>query len=192
IIKQNLSTCEQYTTCNECSTIPLCHWCSRENRCTATFECEYENQRTNRINMCAYIEQVIPQTITLNVLNIELQVMFNVPLRSDTNEYMCGFTFKNGEQLYRTNASLSHNIVKCFPPILNNMNQAIYNVVLSIEHVKGNVTFGSYSLIFLNCSNFASCSSCTLYSNLCLWNRETVKCIFQQNDRFLLSNNQSL
>ncbi|CAF3432092.1 unnamed protein product [Rotaria socialis] len=192
IIKQNLSTCEQYTTCNECSTIPRCHWCSRENRCTATFECEYENQRTNRINMCAYIEQVIPQTISLNLLNIELQVKFNVPLRSDTDEYMCRFTFKNGEQLYRTNASLNHNIVKCFPPVLNNINQAIYNVVLSIEHVKRNVTFGSSSLIFLNCSNVKSCSSCALYSNLCLWNRETVKCIFQQNDRFLLSDNQSL
>ncbi|CAF4208027.1 unnamed protein product [Rotaria sp. Silwood2] len=38
IIKQNLSICEQYTTCNDCSNVALCHWCSKENKCTATYE----------------------------------------------------------------------------------------------------------------------------------------------------------
>ncbi|CAF0888901.1 unnamed protein product [Rotaria sordida] len=192
IIKQNLSMCEQYTTCTECSNVALCHWCSKENTCTATYECIYDNPRNNRINMCTHIERVIPQTISLNTLNTELQVVFNIPLRNNTvDEYICRFSFNDREESYHTNAIFNHNTVKCFPPILNNTDRAIYNVILSIDHIKTNATLGYYNLIFLNCSNFHSCSSCTLYSNLCLWNREIVKCIFQQNDRFILSNNQS-
>lgn len=68
---------------------------------------------------------------------------------------------------------------------------AIYNVILSIHNIKTNVSYGHYNLVFVNCSNFLSCSSCTLYPNLCLWNRETVGCIFQQDDKSVLSKNQS-
>ncbi|CAF2855683.1 unnamed protein product [Rotaria sp. Silwood2] len=192
IIKQNLSICEQYTTCNDCSNVALCHWCSKENKCTATYECVHDNPRNDRINMCTHIERVIPQTVSLNTLHTELQVIFNIPLRNNSvDEYMCRFGFNDQEEPYHTKAILNRNIVKCFPPILNNTDRAIYNVILSIDHIKTNVTFGHYNLIFINCSNFHSCSSCTLYSNLCLWNRDIVKCIFQQDDRFISANNQS-
>ncbi|CAF3426598.1 unnamed protein product [Rotaria sp. Silwood1] len=192
IIKQNLSICEQYTTCNQCSNVALCHWYSKENKCTATYERVHDNRRNNRINMCTHIERVIPQTISLNTLNTELQVVFNIPLQNNNvDEYMCRFSVNDQEELYYTNAILNHNIVKCFPPILNNTNRAIYNIILSIDHKRTNVIFGYYNLIFLNCSNFHSCSSCTLYSNLCLWNHRIVKCVFQQDDEFISSNNQS-
>lgn len=70
---------------------------------------------------------------------------------------------------------------------------AISNVILSISHSKTNGTFGHYNLTIINCSNFLSCSSCTSYSNFCLWNRKTVECIFQQADnKVISSNNQSL
>lgn len=32
IIKQNLSICEQYSVCQECSKNSLCHWCAKEHR----------------------------------------------------------------------------------------------------------------------------------------------------------------
>ena len=121
---------------------------------------------------------------------------------------MCRFSLDDREELYHTNAVLNYNTIKCLPPVLNNMNRsrilyclycstveffvAIYNVILSIYHIKTNLTFGYYNLIFLNCSNFLSCSSCTSYSNLCLWNRDTVNCISQQEEKSLLSNHSHL
>jgi hypothetical protein len=38
-------------------------------RCAPTFECINENKRSNMINMCTNIEQVIPQTISLDSSN---------------------------------------------------------------------------------------------------------------------------
>ncbi len=106
--------------------------------------------------------------------------------------------------------------MKCLPPVLDHLNQgkiisskqkktelfafllAVYNIILSIYHLKTNLTFGYYNLLFLNCSNFLSCSSCTQYSDQCLWNLQTVNCISHENKkslfinrkRFLLHSNQ--
>ncbi|CAF1004854.1 unnamed protein product [Adineta steineri] len=192
IIKQNLSTCDQYTTCNECSILTHCHWCSKENRCAASFECIDEKRKMNQFDICTSIEQVIPQEIALDILHTELKIVFNVPLRNNINEYMCQFNVIDREELYYTNAILNYDTMKCLPPILKNMNYGRYNIILSIYQKNTNLTFGYYKLVFLNCSNFLSCSSCTTNSNLCLWNREIVKCISQQEQNNILSNHSHL
>ncbi len=69
---------------------------------------------------------------------------------------------------------------------------AVFNIVLSIYHLKSNLTFGYYKLLFLNCSNFLSCSSCTRYSNQCLWNIQTVNCVSYENKKSLLINRKRL
>jgi hypothetical protein len=65
---------------------------------------------------------------------------------------------------------------------------AVYDIILSIYNSKTNLTFGYYNLLFLNCTNFLSCSSCTTYSNQCIWNLQTVNCISNENKRSLLIN----
>lgn len=65
---------------------------------------------------------------------------------------------------------------------------AIYNIVLSIYHLKTNLTFGYSNLIFINCSNFLSCSTCTKYSNQCIWNLQTVNCISYEGKKSLSIN----
>ena len=87
--------CEQYTTCNECSTATLCHWCLTENRydgyflvktinmrvthyrCAAVFECTHEKRNGNHMNMCTSIEQVIPNQILLDTTGTEVSCFHN-------------------------------------------------------------------------------------------------------------------
>ncbi|CAF2092165.1 unnamed protein product [Rotaria magnacalcarata] len=197
VIKQNLSTCEQYTTCDECSNIKLCHWCSKEDRCTPTFECIHENYRykkKNEINMCTNIERVAPETISLHSSDTQLEILINVPLKNDTDEYNCQFRLTDeNEFLYYTNAILLNDkTLKCLPPAFNNRSQAVYNVALSVYHLKANLTFGYYNLLFINCSNFLSCSSCNTYSNQCIWNLQTVNCISYENIRLPSINHKRL
>ncbi|CAF3358682.1 unnamed protein product [Rotaria sp. Silwood1] len=197
IIKQNLSTCEQYKTCDECSNVDLCHWCSKEQRCTPTFECINENRRhkkVHEINMCTSIERVIPETMSLHSSNIQLEIIFNIPLQHNIDEYQCQFRLTNEKEfLFYTNTILLNDqTLKCLPPILNNINQAVYNVALSVYHLKTNLTFGHYNLIFINCSNFLSCSSCTTYYNQCVWNFQTVNCISHEHKRSSLINHKRL
>ncbi len=65
---------------------------------------------------------------------------------------------------------------------------AVYPMILSIYHLNTNLTFGYYNLLFLNCSNFISCSSCTKYSDQCLWNIQTVNCMSYENQKTLFIN----
>jgi len=95
---------------------------------------------------------------------------------------MCQFSFNDSEKFYHTNANLNKNIIKCFSPLLNNIILPVNNIILSIYHIKTNLTFGYYNLIFINCSNFLSCSSCTSYSNICQWNIKTLNCISQKKE----------
>lgn len=93
---------------------------------------------------------------------------------------MCQFSLIN-QEFYYTNAIFDNNTIKCLSPLLNDMAVSVYDVILSIFHVKTNITFGYYYLKLINCSNFLSCSSCTLYSNLCSWNYEKFRCISSEN-----------
>ncbi|CAF0806289.1 unnamed protein product [Adineta steineri] len=197
IIKQNLSTCEQYTTCDECFKIDRCHWCSKEKRCTPLFECTNENykyRKTNDINMCTNIERVIPETISLQSSDIHLEIILNIPLKNNLDEYQCQFELIDKKNiLFHTNAVLVNDkTLKCFPPVLSNMNQSIYNIVLSLYHLNTNLTFGYSNVLFVNCSNFLSCSSCMKYSNQCLWNIQTVNCISYENKKTLLVHRKRL
>ncbi|UJR23498.1 hypothetical protein I4U23_026496 [Adineta vaga] len=187
IIKQNLSTCEQYTTCNECSNITLCHWCSTENRCAATFECTREKTKDKRNDMCTSIERVIPENVLLDQSITELQVIINVPLRNHIHEYMCRFNRIDQDEFYFTNITFNNGMIQCLSPLLNNTTEAVYNFILSIYHKNTNLTFGFYDLIFVNCSNFLSCSSCHSNSNLCSWNPQTVKCTAQSHENITVS-----
>ncbi|CAF2891968.1 unnamed protein product [Rotaria sp. Silwood2] len=72
------------------------------------------------------------------------------------------------------------------------LNIPVYNVVLSVYHLKTNFTFGHYDLVFINCSNFLSCSSCNAYSNQCIWNLQTVNCISHEYKRSSLINHKRL
>ncbi|UJR25406.1 hypothetical protein I4U23_006753 [Adineta vaga] len=190
IIKRKLSTCEQYTTCDECSKIDHCHWCSREKRCTPSFECTNENhqfQRNIQINRCTNIERVFPDTISLHSSDIQLEIVLNIPLQLNLDEYQCRFHIHDHENsvLY-TNAILRDDrTFKCFPPVLSNRNQSVYHTVLSLYHLKTNLTFGYAKLVFINCSNMLSCSFCTKYSNQCIWNLQTVSCISHENKKSL-------
>ncbi len=104
---------------------------------------------------------------------------------------MCRFTFDDYEEFYQTKAILHENIIKCLSPLLDKTILAVYNGILSIYHMKTNLTFGYYRLQFVNCSNFLSCSSCTSFSNFCLWNRKTIKCLSQSKKNiFSISSNQ--
>ncbi len=108
---------------------------------------------------------------------------------------MCRFTFDDLEEFYQTKAVLHENIIKCLSPRLNKTILAVYNGILSIDYLKMNLTFGYYHLKFVNCSNFLSCSSCTSFSNFCLWNRKTIKCFPQSKVKIssinhLISSNQ--
>jgi hypothetical protein len=51
--------------------------------------------------------------------------MFNVPLEHKISEYQCQFRLNNEQELvFYTNAVvINDKILKCFPPVLNNMNQ---------------------------------------------------------------------
>ncbi|CAF1468637.1 unnamed protein product, partial [Adineta ricciae] len=190
IIKQNLSTCEQYTTCNECSAATLCHWCSTENRCAAVFECTHERRNGNHINMCTSIEQVIPNQILLDTTGTELQIITNRPFRNNIDEYMCQFTTSDRDDLYYTKLIYYNDFVKCKTPLLKNSTQAANKVILSMYHANTNITFGYYDLTFINCSNFLSCSSCTTYPSLCSWNRQDTECISRQNNSISPTNHQ--
>lgn len=95
---------------------------------------------------------------------------------------MCQFNF-NDQEFYRTKGMFLNNTIKCLSASLNNMTLSIYDIILSIYHIKTNLTFGYYNLKFINCSNFHSCSSCTSYSNICLWNHEKLNCISSQETK---------
>jgi hypothetical protein len=47
-------------------------------RCTPTFECDYEKKKNHGINMCMNIEQVIPQTISTDSLNTEVNFLIKI------------------------------------------------------------------------------------------------------------------
>ncbi|CAF0972350.1 unnamed protein product, partial [Adineta ricciae] len=191
VIKQKLSTCEQYATCDQCSKIDRCHWCSREKRCAPSFECvdkNYRYERNSEINTCTSIERVSPDTISLHASDIQLEIVLNIPLQSNLDEYRCQFEIHEHEGLtVRTNAVLlDEKTLKCFPPTLSNLNQSVYHAVLSLHHVKTNLSFAYAKLLFVNCSNIFSCSSCTKYSNQCVWNLHSVSCISNETKKSLL------
>ncbi|CAF4819095.1 unnamed protein product, partial [Rotaria sp. Silwood2] len=75
--------------------------------------------------MCTNIERVIPDTISLHSSNIQLEIIFNIPLQNNIDEYQCQFRLTNeNEFLFYTNALLLNDkTLKCLPPILNNINQ---------------------------------------------------------------------
>lgn len=50
-------------------------------------------------------------------------MIFNTPLLGNEDEYICRFTIQNHKFAYNTMTFLRDNVLKCFPPILNNMNQ---------------------------------------------------------------------
>lgn len=54
--------------------------------------------------------------------------------------------------------------------------------------MKSNLTFGYYNLLFVNCSNFLSCTSCTKYSDQCLWNIQSINCMSYENKKSLIIN----
>jgi len=191
IIKQNLSVCEQYSTCDQCANQPLCHWCSEDNRCSSTFECLNENSKKNRLHMCTTIERVQPQRISSDLLNSELQIQLNKQIEAKTDEYMCRFRFPNRRDFYQTNVRFSRDKIQCFPPLLTNMTSPIENLQLSIYHIRTDVVFGSFDFKIINCSKLISCVSCTTYSNLCGWNHSKRTCISQEKPSVLLFNNSS-
>ena len=125
-----------------------------------------------------------------------MEILFNIPLQNNLDEYQCQFRLQEKDQrlFYTPAILLDEKIVKCLPPELNERNQgefitslpgkiwrifrlsAIYRMVLSIHHLKKNLTFGYYQLLMINCSNFLTCSSCVQYSDQCLWNLQTANC----------------
>ena len=61
-------------------------------------------------------------------------------------------------------------------------------MVLSIHHLKTNLTFAYHQLLMINCSNFLTCSSCTQYSDQCLWNLQTTNCQSYETTKSLGNN----
>lgn len=50
-------------------------------------------------------------------------MILNNPLKNDLGSYMCQFGFDSHEELHYMKAILNHDIITCFPPVLNYMNQ---------------------------------------------------------------------
>lgn len=159
-------------------------------RCTAQFQCTEESLRNNR---CTNIQQVSPEILSMDDWTTDghspvIKVIFNTPFENQLDEYMCRFTIDNQEEFYQTKAVLKDNTIICSPPRLNSTVNAILKISLSIDHLQTNMTFGSYPLKFLNCSNFPSCVSCTSSSsNLCLWNRKINQCRSQPKENLFFT-----
>ncbi|CAF3036539.1 unnamed protein product [Rotaria sp. Silwood2] len=87
--------------------------------------------------MCTNIERAISNTMSSYASNIQLEIIFNIPLQDNIDEYQCQFHLTNDKEFFFcTNAlPLDDKALKCLPPILNDVNQTVYNVVLSVHHV---------------------------------------------------------
>ena len=56
---------------------------------------------------------------------------------------------------------------------------------LSLYDVSRNASFGYSDLLFVNCSNFPSCLSCTSYATVCSWGTQSKSCTFHNETKAL-------
>uniref|UniRef100_A0A1I7Y844 Sema domain-containing protein n=1 Tax=Steinernema glaseri TaxID=37863 RepID=A0A1I7Y844_9BILA len=172
IITLRTSTCQQYTTCESCTTSadPLCGWCLFEGSCTSISFCA--NGLTEKCPRSTGAATPANSSVQVTDVRVFLPAE-NLPEPVDTN-YECYFGSQHAPADWAV-SGINCPLPRSLPVIPTGVDHIV--VPLEVRTAQSSKPILASNYTFYDCNQHSICSSCSASQWRCSWCSAERRCI---------------